>query len=340
MPKRFLVNSSPHYRAEWTTRTVMGDVIIALLPAVAAATVFFGLRALVMTVVSVAGCIASETLYNAIAKKNNTISDLSCVVTGMLIAFCVPVAAPYWLVVIGDVFAIVVVKMLFGGLGKNFLNPALAGRAFLFSWPSLMTTFTAPMLNTALPVFSDPVFSVSDVSEYIDSISSATPLESLKSGVMPSGGLWSLFVGNHAGSIGETCSLVLILGGVFLLFRRVISWHIPVSYLGTVALLTFVFPRNGKPFDVNFMLAELFSGGLMLAAFFMATDHSTSPMTGKGRLIYGCGCGLLTVLLRYYGGYPEGVGYAILLMNIFALSLDKITAPKRYGIGGGYHVGK
>lgn len=337
MPKRFLVNAAPHYRADWSTRSIMFDVIIALIPVIAVATVYFGLRALSMTVVSVAGCIASETLFNVIAKKKNTASDLSCIVTGILLAMSLPVAAPYWLVVVGDVFAIVVVKMLFGGLGKNFANPTLAARAFLFSWPVLMTTFVSPMLTVSLPILSDPLTFNGQESAYIDSVSSATPLAELKAGTLPSSAV-QLFIGNHAGCMGETCAAVILIGGIYLLFRRVITLHIPLSYIGTVALLTFVFPQYGSMFNIDFMLSQILGGSLMLAAFFMATDYSTSPVTGRGKVIYGVGCGVLTVLLRYYSNYPEGTMYAILIMNIFAFALDKATAPKRYGIGGGYHV--
>lgn len=328
MAEKFLVNSSPHYRSDESTRSVMGDVILALLPALAVGCVFFGFRVLTLAAVTVGACIAFESLFNLIRKKKNTAGDLSCVVTGLLLTMCLPVTTPYWMAVVGAFFAIVVVKMLFGGIGKNFFNPALAARAFLFSWPVIMTTFVAPFRGSVIPVFG----SISQ--NVVDSVSSATPLTYLKAGTLPDASLYDLFFGNIGGCIGEVSAAALLLGGAYLLCRRVITWHIPFCYIGTVALITFIFPATGGFFDFEFMLTEILSGGLMLGAIFMATDYSTSPVTGKGKIIYGIGCGLLTVFLRYYGGYPEGVSYAILLMNIFAFALDKITRPRRYGIGG------
>lgn len=339
MAQRYLVNSSPHYRSGDTTRTIMLDVVIALLPALVGAIIFFGFRALTLTLVSVGACLAFETLYCKIAKKKTTVFDCSAIVTGVLLAFNMPVAVPYWIPVIGAFFAIVVVKMLFGGLGKNIVNPALAARAFLFSWPSLMTTFTKPFVSPALPIFSDPVFTNgAQLSEYMDSISTATPLKVLKSGMLSDISISDMFIGNIGGCLGETSAALLLLGGIYLLFRKVITWHIPVAYIGTVAVVTFVFPLTGGNFNVDFMLQSVFSGGLFLGAFFMATDYTTSPVTNKGRIIFGICCGLLTVFLRYYSGYSEGVSYSILLMNMLVLPIDKLTKPKRYGIGGGYHV--
>ena len=334
MRKRFLVSSSPHYRARDSVRTVMLDVIIALLPVLAVSVIYFGWRALTVTIVSVACCISFETLFNFIRKKENTATDLSCDVTGILLAFCLPVTVPYWLVAAGAAFAVIVVKMLFGGRGKNFANPALAARAFLYAWPMLMTTFVSPLSGDRISIFSAQILRGGDFTEVIDSITTATPLKELKTGVMPAEGLFDIFMGNVGGCIGETCSAIIMLGGLYLLYRRVITWHIPVMYLGTVAFITLLFPLTGEIFDYEFMLAELFGGGLMLAAFFMATDYSTSPTTAKGKLIFGVGCGLLTVFFRYFGSYSEGVSYAVLLMNIFAFSLDKVTRPRRFGIGG------
>ena len=232
------------------------------------------------------------------------------------------------MVVVGDFFAIVVVKMLFGGIGKNFFNPALAARAFLFSWPAIMTKFIVPFKSSVIPVFG------AVPEEVVDAVSSATPLTFLKTGTLPDVSIADLFFGNVGGCIGEVSAAALLLGGFYLLFRKIITWHIPVCYIGTVALVTFIFPASGGFFNLDFMLAELLSGGLLLGAFFMATDYTTSPITSKGRIIYGIGCGLLTVFLRYFGGYPEGVSYAILLMNVFAFALDKIARPRRYGAGG------
>ena len=316
----------------------MIDVIVAMVPIIAVSVVFFGWRALSLILITVGACLSFETLFNAIAKKRNTVGDLSAVVTGIILAFNLPVTAPYWLAVIGAGFAIIIVKMLFGGLGKNFMNPALAARAFLFSWPTLMTTYVSPMLATPLPIFSDPIFTNGVTSDYIDSITTATPLKALKIGELPNQSILDLFIGNKGGCLGEVCVAAILLGGLYMLFRKTITWHIPVFYIGTVAVITFVFPLTGGNFDLNYMLSQIFSGGLFLAAFFMATDYVTSPVTWRGKIIFAVGCGLLTVFLRYFSGYPEGVTFAVLIMNVLAVPLDKITKPRRYGIGGGYHV--
>ena len=336
MPKKLLVNSSPHYRSSDTTANIMGRVIIALIPILGISVVFFGFRALTITLVSVGACITFETLFNYIVKKKNTAFDFSCVVTGMLLAFNLPVTVPYWMVVIGAAFAIIIVKMLFGGIGKNFLNPALAARTFLFSWPTLMTTFIKPFSD--LPIFSDPMFTNSPIlPENIDVITSATPLKALKMGMLPTSSISDMLIGNIGGCIGETSALIIILGGCYLLANKIITWHIPVSYVGTVAVLSFIFPRiNGL--NLQSMLSEILSGGLLLGAIFMATDYSTSPITKKGKLIYGIGCGILTIFLRYFSGYPEAVSYSILLMNIFAFSIDKFMKSRRYGLGGDVYV--
>lgn len=327
--KRFLVTSSPHYKSGDSTRSIMGDVIIALLPILGISAIYFGWRTLTLALITVAACVAFETLFNFVVKRKNTIGDLSSVVTGLLLTFCLPVTAPYWMAVVGAFFAIVVVKMLFGGLGCNFLNPALAARALLLaSWPALMTRYTAPFQYTHI-LFSDKM---ADGSLLADATTSATPLVDLKAGNLPES-ILDLFIGNTTGCIGETSVAIILLGGLFLLFRKVITWHIPVTYLGSVAALTFLFSQvEGE--NLEFMLSELFSGGLMLGAIFMATDYVTSPVTNKGKLIYGLGCGCLTVLLRFYGGYPESVTYAILLMNVVAILLDKLIRTRRYGIGG------
>ncbi len=320
--EKLLVSSSPHYRAKSSVRRIMLDVIIAMLPIVVASVILFGWRALAITVLSVACCAVFESLFDWVTKKPNTVSDLSCIVTGMLFAFNVPVSVPYWLVVVGTFIAIVIAKMLFGGLGKNFANPALVGRAaVMVAWPQLMTFWIEP--------FSDGV----SVLGGVDAVSSATPLSVLKSsGTLPQGlRVLDLFLGKTGGCLGEVCTAAILVGAVYLLIRRVISWRVPVAYLGTVAIITFLFPLNGPSFDVQYMLAQLCSGGLMLGAFFMATDYTTCPVTRKGMLIYGVGCGLLTVLFRYFSGYSEGVSYAILLMNVFTFAIDRATAPRRFG---------
>ena len=336
MNDRFLVNSSPHYRCADTTSSIMRDVVIALVPVLGGATVFFGFRALVLTLVSVVSCILFESLFNWMVGRKNTVSDLSAVVTGMLLTFGLPVTTPYWMVVVGAFFAMIVVKGLFGGIGRNFLNPALAARAFLFSWPTVMATFTKPLCDVYYSwsfVFGEPLLVDGEISESVDAIAGATALRSLKAGMLPKEDLWDFFVGNVPGSMGETSALLILLGFCYLLLRKVISWHIPVCFVGTVAVLTYLFPVGGIE-NVTYMSYELLSGGLLLGAVFMATDYTTSPLSGVGKVIYAVGCGCLTVLLRTFGGYPEAVGYAILMMNIMTLAIDRYLKPRRYGIGG------
>ena len=313
---KLTVSSSPHIRHEDNTRQIMVDVIIALMPALAIAIYVFGPRALTLTAVSAAGCLFFEWLYQRLMKKPVTIGDCSALVTGILLAYCLPVSSPMWMVLIGDAFAIIVVKQLYGGIGKNFMNPALSARAFLMSFPVIMTTW--PAIRTKLPLFATP-----------DVVSSATPLASLKQGMMPTASLTDLALGMVGGSMGEISALALLAGGLYLISRKVITFHTPVAYLGTVALLCFLFPHgNGR---VEFMLAELCSGGLMLGAIFMATDYSTSPVTKKGQVVFGIGCGLLTVFIRFFGNMPEGVSYSILVMNATVFLIEKVTRPRKYG---------
>lgn len=336
MNKMFLVSSSPHYRSADTTASLMGNVIFAMIPVLVGSVIFFGPRALTLTLVGVAACIAFESLFNHLTKRRNTVTDLSAVVTGMLLTFNLPITTPYWMVVVGAFFAIIVVKCLFGGLGKNFLNPALAARAFLFSWPTIMSYFPRPfseILWSPSFIFGEPMLVDGEVSESLAAVSGATALKSLKVGVDPEAGLFDLFIGNAPGCIGETSALLILLGGLFLLFRKVITWHIPVCYLGTVAVLTFLFPAGGME-NLTYSAYELCSGGLMLGAVFMATDYTTSPLSRSGRILYGVGCGVLTVLLRTYGALPEAVSYSILIMNVVTLALDRYIKPRRYGIGG------
>ena len=326
-----IVSSSPHIKSKRTTRFFMQDVVLALMPAVIMSAVYFSWRALILVSISVASCILFEFLYTKILKKPTTIGDWSAVVTGLLLGMNLPVAAPLYIPVIGAAFAIIVVKMLYGGLGKNIANPAIAARIFLFiSYSKVMTTWVAPTTAAGQNASSIPLFANVDV------VSTATPLTYLKdaekiTSIFRHFSIGKLFAGNYAGCIGETCSILLLLGGLFLLARKVISWHIPVSFIGTVALITFVFPKYSTVPRFEYMLFHLLSGGLMLGAFFMATDYATSPTTPKGRIIYGCGCGLLTVLIRYFGGYPEGVSFAILIMNFFAWYIDHHTIPHKFG---------
>ena len=325
---RLKVASSPHVASPIDTRNLMRDVIIALVPALCVAIFFFGFRALISTVVSAAACVFFEWAYRRLMKKSNTVGDLSAVITGILLAFVCPVTMPYWILIIGDFFAIVVVKQLFGGLGKNFLNPALAARAFLMlCYPIDMTTWAKPGLSNWAPL------GMSVGQEYIDAFTGATPLSAdfMHSGIMPDVSLGDMFVGNIGGTIGEISALMLLIGGVYLIARGVIRIRIPVSFIATVAVLTFLFPLNGNG-NLTWMLYEILGGGLFLGAFFMATDYVTSPVTKRGEIVYGVGCGLLTVFIRYFGGYPEGVSYAILLMNICVWLIDKYCRPNRDGV--------
>lgn len=320
MPEYLTVSSSPHVRAVSTTQSLMLTVVIALLPALVWGIYIYGLRTLTVTLLSVITCVASEFLYEKLMKKPITVGDLSASVTGIILAFNLPPTIPYYLVVIGGVFAIVVIKQLFGGIGKNFLNPALAARVFLFiSWPKPMATFTSPHW---VPVFSDG----SDI------VASATPLASLKSGDMSTINLDIIqaFIGEKAGCIGEISCMLLLVGGLLMLFRRVITWHIPVSFIGTVAFLTYVFAPSTAD-AMSFMVYSVLSGGLFLGAWFMATDYVTSPINPTGRIIYGVGCGAITVFIRFFAGFNEGVSFAILVMNLLVWYIDKFTRPRPFG---------
>ena len=321
---KLIATSNPHIRGSETTRSIMLDVIIAMLPALAFAIFNFGLRALTLTAVSVVGCIFWEWLYRKLMKKPQSIGDLSCVVTGMLLAFVCPVQMPYWMILIGDFFAIIVVKQLFGGIGKNFLNPALAGRAVLLaSYAGTMTSWVDPAAGKA-PIIG----SVADV------VTTATPLAVMKTGdfaaLTGTYNVGNMFIGQIPGSLGEVSALALLIGGAYLIWRKVINWQTPVSYIATVAVLTFLFPKQGS--GLEWMLYSIFGGGLFLGAFFMATDYATSPVTKKGQLIFGIGCGLFTVLIRYFGSYNEGVCYSIMVMNLLVALIDKYTKPTRFGV--------
>ena len=317
---RLTVSSSPHVRSEETVSSIMLDVVIALCPAMIAAAFYFGFRALIVTAVTILSCVAAEFAWQKMCKKPVTIKDWSAVVTGILLAFNLPTTVPLWIPIIGGFFAVIIVKQLFGGLGQNFMNPALAARAFLLaSWPTAMTKWIQPMAE--MPLIGN-----------VDVVSTATPLAMIKGTevagqVLPS--YWELFAGNVGGCIGETSALMLLLGGAYLLYRRIINWRIPVAFIGTVALFTFIFGRNG--FFTGDPIYHVLSGGLILGAFFMATDYASSPVTPKGQLIMGVGCGLLTAIIRLYGGYPEGVSYSILLMNIVTPLIDRYTAPVKFG---------
>lgn len=302
----YTVSSSPHIKSNDSVQGIMRDVIIALIPATFAGIYFFGVKALLVTLVSVLSCIAAEALWQKLAHRKVTIGDLSAVVTGLLIAFNLPAGVPLWLPAIGGFFAIIIVKQFFGGIGQNIMNPALAARAFLLaSWPIHMTNFT------------------------VDGVSSATALAILKSGEGELPSLMNIFIGNVGGCIGETSAIALLIGAAYLLYKKIISWHTPVAYIGSVFILTTLLGRDGL--ITASALYEILAGGLILGAFFMATDYTTSPMTKKGQLIFGLGCGVLTTIIRLYGGYAEGVSYSILIMSLFVPFIDKFTAPRIFG---------
>jgi electron transport complex protein RnfD len=313
------VSSSPHIKSGETTFSIMLSVIWALTPALAWGLYIFGFRVLTLTTISVLSCVIFEFLYQKITKNPVTIDDLSAVVTGILIAFNLPVNTPLWGPIIGGAFAIIIVKQLFGGIGKNIVNPAIAARIFMFLSFNFMTVFhdiTADKL---------PPFTITP-----DVIAGATPLASLKHGIPSDTGIFGMFLGEQSGCIGEISVLCLIAGGIFLMWRKIISWHIPISFIGVVALVTFFFPHETGD-GLNFAVSQILSGGLFLGAIFMATDYSTSPITKNGKLIFGAGCGLITVFIRYFGAYPEGVSFAIMIMNLFVWYIDKFTKPVRFG---------
>ena len=312
------ISSSPHAHSPVTTQTIMRDVLIALIPALLGSIYFFGFRALLVTLVSAAACVFFEWGFCKIRKLHCKTYDLSAVVTGVLLAFVCPVTIPYWTIILGDFFAIVLVKMLFGGLGKNIVNPALAGRAFLFSWPVLMSNWVRVGFDNAAGLLSTA-----------DAVTAATPMSAMHQGALPEESILDMFLGNIGGCIGETSALLLIIGFIYLLYRKVITARIPLAYIGTVAILAFLFPQGND--RIAWMAAQVFGGGLMLGAIFMATDYVTSPLTKLGQIVYGIGCGVITILIRYFGGYSEGVTYAILCMNACAVLLDKIGRPVKFG---------
>ncbi|MEG2000130.1 MAG: RnfABCDGE type electron transport complex subunit D [Evtepia sp.] len=314
------VASSPHASSPVGTRNLMLDVIIALIPALVIAIWVFGLRALTMTLVSVIACEFFEWGYRKLMKKSNSLMDLSAAITGILIAFVCPVTLPYWTLIIGDFFGIVIVKQLFGGLGMNFVNPALAARAFLFSYATPMTTWSVPFTPVGL-------LSAGEIT------TGATPLALMKTGGdaiqnLPS--MAEMFIGK-IGGCGEVSALMLLIGGIYLIIRGVIRPRIPIAFIATVAIWAFIFPKAGMG-NFDWMMYSILGGGVFLGAFFMATDYVTSPNTPRGELIYGIGCGLLTMFIRYFGAYPEGVSYAILIMNVCVWLIDTHSKPARFGV--------
>ncbi len=307
MEKSLIVSSSPHLHSGASTRTIMLDVLIALLPAAVASVWLFGWRALAIELVCVGACVASETLSRSVMKRPQTVGDLSCVVTGLLLAFNLPVSLPLWQAALGSVAAIVVAKQMFGGIGQNFVNPALAGRIVLMaSFPAQMNDWTMPAQLQAA-----------------DAVSSATPLAMMAGGEEMAYKPFQLLFGIHPGCLGETCAAALIIGGIYLVIRRVITPIIPLCYIGTVFVLTWILGENP--------VYHILSGGLMLGAIFMATDYTTSPINKAGKVVFAVLCGLLTVLIRLYGSLTEGVSFAILIGNILVPLIERATRPRAFG---------
>lgn len=320
---KLTVSSSPHLSSKDTTTGIMLDVVIALLPALVASVIYFGFRALLVTAVAVASCVLAEYITRKILKRDNTISDLSAVVTGILLAFNLPVTIPLWIVVIGALVAIVVVKQFFGGIGQNFVNPALTARIVLMaSFPTRMSTWTRPFewLSPDAATTASPLYALGQAFT-----NGATSASEIKSTGVPS--LLDMFLGQRAGSLGEVCAIALIIGGLYLIARRVISPIIPCCFIGTVAVITFI--AGGG--SLSFMLYHLMSGGLLLGAIFMATDYTTSPINTKGRIIFAIGCGVITSVIRLFGSLPEGVSFSIILMNILVPHIERMTTPKPFG---------
>ena len=315
--KKLLVSASPHIHSPETTTGVMGDVIISLLPALVMAVVWFGSRALVLTAVCIGTAVLAEWVSRRVMKRPNTLGDLSAVVTGLILALNLPATLPLWMAAIGSIVAIVVVKQMFGGIGQNFVNPAMTARIILMvSFPTAMARWTAPLASAWSA----------------DAVTTATPMASLAassggnlSADLPS--LWQMLVGYHGGSMGEVCALALLVGGVYLIIRRVISPIIPAAYIGTVAVWMLLAGHG----DLRFVAYELLGGGLLLGAFFMATDYATSPITAKGKWIFGIGCGIITSVIRLYGSLPEGVSFSIILMNILVPHIERLTLPRAFG---------
>ena len=316
--KLYKVTSNPILRTPRGTDKIMLDVIIGLVPALGVGAYMFGMNAAILLIVNVVACVFFEWAYRKLLKKDNTVGDLSAVVTGMLLTCVMPSNAPWWVGLIGSFFAIVVVKQLYGGIGKNFLNPALAARAFLSAgYAALMTSWAVPSVMRGV----------------VDGVTMSTPLSYMHTGdALPEYfNYLNMFLGGIPGSIGEVSTLALIIGGLWLIARKVITWRIPVSFIGTVAVLTLIFGCEGYD-RFDWMMNNILSGGLFLGAIFMATDYSTSPVNLKGQILYGIGCGAITVLIRYFGSYPEGVSYAILIMNCCTWAIDRVTRPRQFGM--------
>ncbi|MBQ4109647.1 MAG: RnfABCDGE type electron transport complex subunit D [Clostridia bacterium] len=320
MSEKFVVSSSPHISSDNYICNIMKNVLVALIPALLMGAYVFGIRAVVLTAVSIISCVVFESLWNTVNKKEETIGDCSACITGALLAFILPVSVPLWIPVVGAFFAIIIVKQLFGGLGQNFLNPALGARAFLLaSWPVAMTVYTKPFEK--LPWIK----SIQD----IDALSGATPLAVMKQSGEMSATYFDLFIGNVGGCIGEVSTVAVLIGFIYLLFKKIIKPHAPLAYILSTALFGWIIGYNGA--FTGDPLFSVLSGGVLLGAVFMITDYTTSPTTALGNIIGGIVAGFLTVLIRVKGGYPEGVTYAIMVVNVITPLLDKYIQPKRYG---------
>jgi len=319
----FHVSAAPHNRSSVTTKVIMQDVIIALLPAGIFGVYNFGIHALMVIAMAVLSCVLTEFLYCKLMKKTSTVGDYSAVVTGILLAYNVPASFPLWMTALGGIFAILIVKMLFGGLGQNFMNPALAARAFLLiSFPVRMTSFAVEQISS--PSVTDYIQSGYMA---VDGLSGATPLAAMKAGETVD--LLQMLIGQIGGTIGETSAIAILIGAAYLVVRKVISLRIPLIYIATVAVFVLIF--GGKGFDMTFMLGHVLGGGLLLGAFFMATDYVTSPITPLGQVIFAICLGLLTGLFRLLGGTAEGVSYAIIFCNLLVPLIDKATRTKHFG---------
>jgi electron transport complex protein RnfD len=310
---RLTAASSPQIRSGDNVKVTMGDVILALVPIAVISAIYYGMRALILIMISVICCVAFEYLYRRVFGRSRSIGDFSAIITGFIIAYNMPVTVPLWLPVVGSFFAIIIVKQIFGGIGKNIFNPAVAGILFLtVSWPSYMSTF--PLPYNPEPLFSTPT-----------GFETGIPvLAALKAASMPPSNKLEMLGGYTPGNLGTAFIIIIVIGGLYLLYRRIINWQIPVSFLGAVALAAAIFPRSPSG-RLDSVFYELTSGSVIFVAIYMATDPVTSPVTGRARFIFGFGCGVFTVLLRYFGGYPEGAYFAILLMNPFVLALDRLT---------------
>ncbi len=324
--QKFLVSVSPHIRADENITSIMWTVVAALVPALVASFLFFSARSLLVVGISVGCAVLTEYVIQKIRRVDVTVSDGSAVLAGLLLAFTLPPNVPWYLPAIGGVFAIAIAKQAFGGLGMNVWNPALASRAFL------LASFPTSMVMSKWPVVRELA---SGTVTGVDAYTEATPLLALKEGLEMKATGWEMFLGWIPGSLGETSALALLAGGLFLIIKKIVDWRLPASYIGTVVLLTFVFPhKTGDGFSAFFSgdpVVHLFAGGLFLGAFFMATDMVTSPLTVRGQIVFGVGCGVLTAVIRLYGGYPEGVCYSILLMNTFVPLIDRYTRPRKLG---------